>query len=185
LLKVIQPLFLAAILPPEPILSEVWAMKQEVNALTGSRNAVRLPPHITLIPPWRQAGEEEPVMRAALGEFSATQEAFEVGLENFDWFGNRTLFVRVTQTDSLKAFHAALIHWCANRLPTIPREARAFTPHMTLATRDLPPNQVPALRQLFKARSYAATFLASSLQLFRHDGQQWQPVDEFDMKLKV
>ena len=124
-------------------------------------------------------------MRTALREFAATQEAFEVSLENFDWFGNRTLFVRVTEAASLKACHAALAEWCAARLPNIPREARPFTPHMTLATRDLPPSQVPELRALFQARTYAATFEASSLQLFRHNGQQWEPIEEFAMKEKV
>lgn len=180
-----QPLYLVAILPPEPVLSEVWAMKQEVHTLTGSRNAVRLPAHITLLPPWRQAEELELLMRTSLREFAATQEAFEVGLENFDWFGNRTLFVRVTEAASLKACHAALAEWCVARLPNIPREARPFTPHMTLATRDLPPSQVSELRTLFQARTYAASFEASSLQLFRHDGQQWQSMEGFTMKAKV
>ena len=46
-----QPLYLVAILPAEPVFSEVWAMKQEVHTLTGSRNAVRLPAHITLHSP--------------------------------------------------------------------------------------------------------------------------------------
>jgi 2'-5' RNA ligase len=180
-----QPLYLVAILPPEPILSDVWAMKQEVHTLTGSRNAVRLPAHITLLPPWRQAEELELPMRAELRDYAATQEGFVVGLENFDWFGNRTLFVRVTQADALQNFHAALAAWCAAHLPDIPRESRPFTPHMTLATRDLPPGQVPTLRQLFHSRSYAATFEVSSLQLFRHDGQRWQSIEEFVMKDKV
>jgi 2'-5' RNA ligase len=180
-----QPLYLVAILPPEPVFSEVWAMKQEVHTLTGSRNAVRLPAHITLLPPWRQAEELELPMRTELREFASTQEGFTVGLENFDWFGNRTLFVRVTQATAVQNFHAALSAWCAARLPNIPREARTFTPHMTLATRDLPPSQVPMLRQLFQARSYAATFEISSLQLFRHDGQRWQSQEEFNLRSKL
>ena len=180
-----EPLYLVAILPPEPIASEVWAMKQEVHTLTGSRNAVRLPAHITLIPPWRQSPESEAELRAELRHFAAMQEAFSVGLKDFDWFGNRTLFVRVTEAEAVQSFHADLVGWCAARLPHIPREARPFTPHMTLATRDLPPSQVPELRQLFKARTYTASFLATSLQLFRHNGQQWQPIEEFGLKAEV
>lgn len=180
-----DPLYLVAILPPEPISSEVWAMKQEVHTLTGSRNAVRLPAHITLIPPWRQAAEAEATLRAELRDFAALEAPFSVGLNGFDWFGNRTLFVRVTEAAALQAFHADLIGWCAARLADIPLETRPFTPHMTLATRDLPPSQVPALRQLFQARSYAASFHASSLQLFRHDGQHWLPIEDFAMKLQV
>ncbi|QIL74571.1 2'-5' RNA ligase family protein [Hymenobacter sp. HDW8] len=157
-------------------------MKQEVHTLTGSRNAVRLPAHITLIPPWRQAAGAEETLRTELRDFAALEEGFSVGLQGFDWFGNRTLFVRVTEAADLQSFHADLMGWCASRLENIPLETRPFTPHMTLATRDLPPSQVPAMRQLFQARSYSATFLATSLQLFRHDGQHWLPIEDFPLK---
>ncbi|MCB2410117.1 2'-5' RNA ligase family protein [Hymenobacter lucidus] len=172
-------MFLVAILPPEPVFSEVWALKQEVHQLTGSRNAVRLPPHITLIPPLRQPNAFEAELRASLADFAATQRSFTIGLRDFKWFDNRTLFVHVAQPEAVQAFHAALTAWCAAHLPQIPRETRPFTPHMTLATRDLPASAVPGLKADFARRHYEATFDVQRLVLFRHDGQQWQPVQEF------
>ena len=168
-------LYLLALLPPEPVLTQTWALKQEVHRLTGSRNAVRLPPHITLLPPQRQPDAFEAKAAAALAAFAATQPAPRVGLHDFAWFGSRTLFVRVSAPEGLQRLHAALAAWCATHLPEVPPESRPFTPHLTLATRDLPPAQVPALRELFEGRTYAATFLMPQLTLFRHDGQQWQP----------
>jgi 2'-5' RNA ligase len=166
-------LYLLALLPPEPVFSQVWALKQELNQLTGSRNAVRLPPHITLIPPTPQPEEFEAACIAGLTDFAATQPHFRVGVEGFAWFGSRTLFVRLREAEALQAFHAALTAWCAAHLPAIPRESRPFTPHMTLATRDLPPAQVPTLKQLFANRAYAADFEVADFTLFRHDGRQW------------
>jgi 2'-5' RNA ligase len=61
-------------------------------------------------------------------------------------------------------------------------ENRPFTPHLTLATRDLPPAQVPALRQRFAESSYAATFEVADFTLFRHDGQQWQARATFPLR---
>jgi 2'-5' RNA ligase len=174
-------LYLLALLPPEPVFSEVWALKQEVHQLTGSRNAVRLPPHITLIPPLRQPDDFEVRGTAALSEFAATQPAFNVSLDGFAWFGDRTLFVRVSEAAALKHLHAALTAWCATQLPEVPAESRPFTPHLTLATRDLPAAQVPALRQRFATRPYAATFEVQQLTLFRHDGQHWQPRGVFQL----
>lgn len=174
-------LYLVALLPPEPVFSETWALKQEVHRLTGSRNAVCLPPHITLIPPLHQPDEFEARCTAALTDFVATQSAFTVGLQNFAWFGNRTLFVQVSEAAAIKTFHAALAEWCAIHLPEVPREKRTFTPHLTLATRDLPPAQVPELQQLFESRSYAASFPVETLTLFRHNGQQWQPRATFPL----
>ena len=156
-------------------------MKQEVNRLTGSRNAVRLPPHITLIPPTRQPAEFEARCTDALMDFAATQKPLVVGLHNFAWFGNRTLFVHVSEAAALKNFHANLTEWCATHLPEVPRENRSFTPHLTLATRDLPVAQVPELRRLFGARAYEATFAVQNFTLFRHNGQQWQPKATFEL----
>lgn len=166
--------YLLALLPPEPVFSQTWALKQEVHRLTGSRNAVRLPPHITLLPPLREDDEFEAKATAALMDFAATRPAFAVGLNGFSWFDNRTLFVQVSGAAALQALHAALVAWCADQLPEVPRETRPFTPHLTLATRDLPLAQVPELRRLFASRPYAATFEVVRLTLFRHDGQQWQ-----------
>lgn len=169
------PLYLVAALPPEPVLAEAWALKQEVHRRTGSRNAVRLPPHITLLPPFRAPADFEADCLAVLTAFAATEPAFEVALDGFAWFGDRTLFVRVVAAEALQAFHARLRGWCAAHLPPVPPENRPYTPHLTLATRDLPPAQVPALRQLFAGRAYAAAFAVAGLTLFRHDGRQWQP----------
>lgn len=176
-----QTLYLVALLPPEPVFADIWGLKQEVHRLTGSRNAVRLPPHITLVPPLRQDDTFEARCVAALSGFAATQAPFAVELDGFAWFDDRTLFVRVSDAAAVKALHAALFEWCAARLPEIKPESRPFTPHLTLATRDLPPARVPELRQRFAARAYAARFVASSLTLFRHDGHQWQPRATFEL----
>jgi 2'-5' RNA ligase len=128
------PLYLVALLPPEPVFAETWALKQEVHHLTGSRNAVRLPPHITLLPPFRAPGTFEAECLAALADFAATELPFNVALDGFAWFGNRTLFVQVTAADALKAFHMRLSSWCTAHLPQVPLENRPFTPHLPLAT---------------------------------------------------
>ncbi|MBF9140309.1 2'-5' RNA ligase family protein [Hymenobacter properus] len=174
-------LYLVALLPPEPVFSETWALKQEVHRLTGSRNAVRLPPHITLVPPLRQPDEFEAACTAVLAAFVATQQPFSVSLDGFAWFGNRTLFVHVSEAEALQSFHAALMAWCKAHLPEVQPENRPFTPHLTLATRDLPPAQVTALREQFAARSYTGTFTVHNITLFRHDGQQWQPRATFEL----
>ncbi|MBJ6108447.1 2'-5' RNA ligase family protein [Hymenobacter sp. BT523] len=177
-----KTLYLLAVLPPEPVYSETWALKQEVHRLTGSRNAVRLPPHITLLPPQRQPDSFEARCTVALTAFAATQGPATVALNGFAWFGERTLFVRVSEPGAIGALHARLVAWCAAHLPEVPTESRPFTPHLTLATRDLPPAQVPALRELFAARPYAAEFVVNRLTLFRHSGQLWEPRAAFDLR---
>lgn len=169
-----RSLYLLALLAPEPVAADIWALKHEVHQLTGSRNALRLPPHITLLPPMTQDEAFEAGCVAALEAFAATRAPFQVAVEGFAWFGNRTLFVHVHE-GAVHAFHAELTAWCAAHLPAVRPETRPFTPHLTLATRDLPPAQVPALRELFARRAYRARFTVQDFTLFRHNGQRWEP----------
>ncbi|AII54046.1 2'-5' RNA ligase family protein [Hymenobacter sp. APR13] len=174
-------LYLIALVPPEPVRGQVWALKQELHQRTGSRNAIGLPPHITLVPPTRQPEPFAAEATASLHRFAATQTAFEVHLQDFGWFTNRTLFVHVTENPALRQLQAALLSWCRQHLPTIRPEARPYTPHMTLATRDLPPALVPELQQDFAGRHYQATFPVKSFELFRHDGRQWHSLATFPL----
>jgi 2'-5' RNA ligase len=174
-------LYLIALLPPELVREQVWQLKQEVHRRTGSRNAIRLPPHITLVPPTRQPESFAAEAPASLSEFAATWAPFAVGLNGFRWFTDRTLYVQVTEAAALRQFQAALLSWCAQHLPTIRPEARPFTPHMTLATRDLPPALVPELQLDFAARHYEASFPVTSFELFRHDGRQWHSIATFPL----
>ncbi|GAB2783303.1 2'-5' RNA ligase [Hymenobacter luteus] len=168
-------LYLVALLPPEPIRSEVWALKQEVHQRTGSRNAISLPAHITLVPPLRQPPAFDAAAAAALRAFAATQSACAIGLENFAWFQRRTLYVHVSRPAAVQELHNALYQWCATRLPVVPAPTRPFVPHVTLATRDLPPDMTAALHAEFQRRTYIASAIWHELVLFRHDGRNWQP----------
>lgn len=170
-------LYLVALLPPEPIRREVWALKQEVHQRTGSRNAINLPAHITLVPPLRQPPAFEAAAVAALRAFAATQSACLIGLENFAWFQRRTLYVHVSRPAAVQALHQALYAWCATQLPAVPAPTRPFVPHVTLATRDLPPDMTAALYEEFRQRTYAASASWHELVLFRHDGRKWQPLE--------
>ncbi|UOQ77079.1 2'-5' RNA ligase family protein [Hymenobacter sp. 5516J-16] len=144
-------LFLMALLPPEPIRSDIWALKQEMHQRTGSRNAVNLPPHITLIPPLRQPASFAAAAAASLREFGCAQKACLVGLEDFAWFQSRTLYVHVAQAQAVQQLHEALHHWCAMQLPAVPAPTRPFVPHVTLATRDLPPQPCRSYAQSLQA----------------------------------
>lgn len=172
-------LYLIALLLPEPLHTDVWRLKQEVQRLTGSRNAVGLPPHITLVPPFRQPPAFAAGATAALAQFAAGQAACPVRLADFVWFTDRTLYVRVVPDAALPQLHSALVAWCQQQLPVVPAPRWSFVPHVTIATRDLPPTLVPALRQAFVNRPYAARGRLQTLALFRHSGREWQEVARF------
>lgn len=176
-------MYLLALLLPELLHAAVWELKQEMHRRTGSRNAVRLPPHITLIPPLHQPPAFTNDIVPLLTRFAARQMACPVHLEGFAWFQDRTLYVRVTQDAHLQQCHAALYAELRQHLPTVPQPSRPFVPHVTLATRDLPPPLVTGLQQEFAHRAYQATGWLQKLVLFQHDGKQWQEIERFVLPL--
>ncbi|RSK41150.1 2'-5' RNA ligase family protein [Hymenobacter perfusus] len=178
-----MPLYLLALLLPEPLHSAVWNLKQEIHRRTGSRNVVRLPPHITLLPPLRQPATFATELLPLLARFARQQAACAFRLENFAWFQDRTLYVRVTEDTGLLQFHAALYAQLRLELPVVPQPERPFVPHVTLATRDLPPALVAGLRQEFARRTYQAAGWLQELAFFHHDGQMWQEVERFILPL--
>lgn len=44
-------LYFLAVIPPEPVFSEVMAFKKEMSERFSSSRALKSPPHITLLPP--------------------------------------------------------------------------------------------------------------------------------------
>jgi 2'-5' RNA ligase len=174
-------LYLVAFLLPPAASQAVWALKQEVHQLTGSRNAIRLPPHLTLLPPLRRPPGFGAELRQLLAAFAAETPACPVALRDFAWFQDRTLYVRVGLAAGLQQVHQQFYQRCARELPTVPPPTRPFVPHVTLATRDLPPDQIPALRALFSSRTFAADSVLDELVLFRHTGQQWEAEARFTL----
>ena len=62
-------LFFIALIPPEPIKSEVMAFKKEMEEKFDSKAALRSPPHITLHMPFQWREDREGLLKDKLGEF--------------------------------------------------------------------------------------------------------------------
>lgn len=160
-------LYFVALLPDAGIQAEVTAFKEAARDRFGSGHALKSPPHITLVPPFRVA--QTPLF---LSEIASRLEPFPVQLRHFDRFGKRVIFVGVENSEALqqcqretsRAFEAAL-----NLRP----DNRPFHPHMTVAFRDLPVQRFPAAWAYFAGISYERTFTASGLTLLRHTGAGW------------
>jgi 2'-5' RNA ligase len=167
-------LYFIALLPNKLIQDEVTAFKEEARTKFGSGHALKSPPHITLIPPFRTDRTDF----VALHEFADNQSPFDVQLERFDRFGSRVIFVHVTTNQALVSCQKRLASFCSD-LFSIPIETRPFHPHMTVAFKDLSRSVFPEAWSYFSAQSYHRTFSAAALTLLRHTGQRWEIAEEF------
>ncbi len=173
--------FFVALVPPEPLQVSVNEIKQEFSDRYGSRKAFHSPPHITMQPPFEWESQRIALVQDALAEFGATHLPVPVLLRGFGAFPPKVIYVHVVKTPELMALQPALVAHLQAILHLPPSPHASFTPHMTVAFRDLAPKQFYSAWPNFEHRPFQADFIASSLTLLCHDGQRWEPLAEFSL----
>ena len=168
-------LYFVALLPPADIQREVTAFKQTAQERFGSGHALRSPPHITLIPPFRTDRTDFATLQTAADR----QVSFPVSLLNFDRFGRRVIFVNVLPSEFLSGCQQRLAEF-GHETYGIEPDRRPFHPHMTVAFRDLTQAAFPKAWAYFSAQQYDRTFTADAFTLLRHTGQGWEVKQTFD-----
>ena len=123
---------------PEPLRTQVTAIKQEFAKRYHSRHALRSPPHVTLFPPFRWPTAEVDAFES-LRDFCGGQAPVPLRLNGFGCFAPRVIFVRPEKTDALLDLQRGLQAHLGTQLDLVDPMAgkRRFSPHVTVAFRDL------------------------------------------------
>ena len=100
-----EQLFFIAVVPSEPVLSEVNAFKNEISKRFGSSHALRSPPHITLFPPFKSGVELLSEIDIFLKSVTNETAPFVLGLDGFDVFSPKVIFVRPETSVALESLY--------------------------------------------------------------------------------
>ncbi len=174
-----KALYFAAIVPPPQLKEEILELKLEMKGKFETSHALKLPAHITLVPPvWLENQQEQSFLDKVKGVTEKTS-SFPVELKDFGHFGQRVIFINVVDPGHLKELHQNLLNTLSEFLPN---KGAKLHPHITLATRDLSRQNFKKAWTEFKDRSYSAEFNAESLTLFRHNGKTWDILETFFLK---
>lgn len=172
-----ESIYFVALLPDKAIQEEVTHLKEMAAGRFGSRHALKSPPHITLIPPFKRSESILPSLREALAEAASRLAPFTIRLQNFGHFGQRVIYVKVSVDETLTYCQRATASVFEKKLGIRP-EPRPFHPHMTVAFRDLSQQIYPEAWAYFSALSYERSFTATALTLLRHTGRRWELAGE-------
>lgn len=175
-------LYFVAIVPPSAIKEEVLEMKLELKKKFALTHALKLPGHITLVPPVRLKKEQKKLFLNGLEQVAQKHSQFPVELDNFGHFGKRVVFIKVVDNLTLQLLYRDLLEKPVDYLPQ--DMSRSFHPHVTLASRDLTSKKFPEVWEEFKNRKYHNSFPAAALTLFRHNGKSWDIFDNFSLNQK-
>lgn len=170
-------LYFLAILPPEPLLSELSLLKKEVSERFDTIHSLKSPPHITLLRPFPASEVREARLKEQLQKLAGEFHSFSLRLSGFGHFGNRVVFIQPEFHPDLLALHSKSIKLFQEELPVKLRQevqSNPFHPHLTLAHRDLSPEQFELCWHWLNKKEYKSDFLVTSVALFKHNGKVWE-----------
>lgn len=168
-----ERLYFFAIVPPEPLYSQVRLMKEEIRDVFGCSWALRSPAHITLYMPFRWQLDTEGLLVRSLHAFARMFTPFTLQVNGFASFAPRVLYLNIEPSLALLRLHTDLQAYLCEQHGLCGGRHRPFHPHMTLAHRDVLPEQFDRMWTYYKNRHFIASFEAKGFYLLRHEQKRW------------
>ncbi len=176
-----KQLYFIAIIPPLTIQDEVIALKNEMSQKYNSRHALKSPPHITLLMPFKWKEEKESIIEDFLKTFALLRSPFNIRLNGFGAFPKRVIFIDVVKNELLYTLANDLLSAVRKELKILVEtyKNKGFTAHMTVAHRDLKPMAFEEAWKEFRDKPFDREFLVNHISLLKHDGHQWRVYKDF------
>ena len=173
-----KSLYFTAIIPPDPLKNHIQELKFHIAKNYTTRKSLNSPPHITLIPPFQLAIHDEIQIMNQLEKFAKTVHTFMITIDGFGSFKPNVIYLKVETSESLKQLHKQIYE----TFPTDdkPKEkAKSFSPHVTLAFRDLSPPMFQKAWKYYASKPFRASFDAENICLLKHNGKSWDILAAF------
>jgi 2'-5' RNA ligase len=173
--------FFIALLPPNPIQESIREIQYYFRDRYDSKAALKSPPHITIFPPFEWAEENLHQLQRELETFGKAQSPFQVNLSGFAAFPPRVIYVHVEPSDELQNLYLNICNLVQNCGIENPHTSRPFVPHITVGFRDLTLQKFEEAWQEFSDRPISFEFSVNSICLLKHDGNQWNVMQSYDL----
>jgi 2'-5' RNA ligase len=163
------------VIVPEDIAETVESCRSWMRDRYGCRSGHRTPPHITLVAPFAFSDERGPrVLEDAIAAWASIERRFPCELDGFGAFAERTVFARVVASPEWARWHSGLVRALNAAVPAmLPPDRGAFTPHLTVANRDIPAGGVPEALSHFAELSLHEHFIVDHAALFEWGNGAW------------
>lgn len=172
-------MYYVAIVCPDNLNNKIKGFKLWMQEKFGCKVALKSPAHITLIPPFWFKGDDENMLLEAISTFRSSIGEIDIHLQDFAHFSNRVLYISIKQNDLLnrirKETEQHFIHTLGD---IIKKETRPFTPHITIANRDLKPGDFLKAWEHFSHKKFEKTFIPSQLSLLKLSPDKWNVISE-------
>ena len=178
--------FFIALLPPDSIQDEVRQIQHDFRDRYSTQSTLKSPPHITLIPPFELSSDRLEPLQIELEKFAKTRLPFTINLSGFAAFPPSVIYLNVTPNPTLPNLYVDIAATLANNLDIHdPYASRPFVPHMTVAFRDLTPENFEQAWAEFSDRQIKFEFESINLTLLKYEAQKWNILSTFPWQSSI
>ncbi len=175
--KLPQQTHFIGVLTPEDITLTLEDCRRYMNEAYGCRSGHLTPIHVTLIPPFRLPEEysTEDLAKAIEQDVIPAGLHFTAKINNFDAFGDRTLFAKVERDDKWTALRDAVYSAVIKAAPgCTKKDQRPFTPHLTVSNRDIPTGVTKDAIEVMNELNLVETFPVNNVTIFERKSSRWE-----------
>lgn len=169
------------VLIPEDITLTLEDCRRYMNEAYGCKSGYGTPIHITLVPPFHlpeeytTAGLVQAIEKDVLPQ--AAQLKFNAHIDNFDAFGDRTIFAKVIQDEKWTVLRDKVLAAVLKAAPgCTKKDQRPFQPHLTVANRDIPAGVSTAALEVMSELNLVEDFPVNNITIFERKGGKWEAV---------
>lgn len=176
---VFQQSHFLGVLIPEDITLTLEDCRRYMNEAYGCKSGYRTPIHVTLVPPFHlpeeyttadlvQAIEKDVLPQAA-------QLKFDAHIDNFDAFGDRTIFAKVIRDEKWTVLRDKVLAAVLKAAPgCTKKDQRPFQPHLTVANRDIPAGVSADALEVMNELNLIEDFPVDNITIFERKGGKWE-----------
>lgn len=174
----IQQTHFIGVLVPEEITHTLEDCRKYMNHTFGCKSGYGTPIHITLVPPFKLP--EEFSTQDLI--FSMNQEILSVDnklkfngrIENFDAFGDRTIFAKVIPNKKWNVLRDKTLDAVLKLAPDCTKkDKRPFQPHLTVANRDIPSGVSVQALEVMNELNLIEDFPVDNITIFERHENKW------------
>ncbi|MGP1576729.1 MAG: 2'-5' RNA ligase family protein [Treponema sp.] len=165
------------ILLPEDIIFTLENCRRYMHKTYGCKSGHGTPIHVTLVPPFRlqECYSTADLISAIEKEIVPKGFAFTAHIDNFDAFGDRTLFANVVGSDAWTKLRDETVKVLLNVCPyCIKKDTRAFQPHATVSNRDIPAGVMTMALRMMNELNLVRDFPVDNITVFERRGSKWE-----------
>ena len=170
-----------ALIPDRELRNKITPFKLDFSERFKSSRALKVPPHITLKAPFKCSGSGRDEVLSWFSGMCLQQKPFHLYLNGFGAFRNKenpVVFVNPVRNMELIRMQKELMIGFNSILPAYVHPVDInFKPHMTVAYRDLKPENFFRAWEEYKDKHFYDVFDVHSIYLLEHDTKKWNLMD--------